>query len=251
MAERLILHFIPGDSVLHHWDARGKLLALVVTSALILQNRVLVLLGLSAFLPLILMLARLPAGRLFREIRQGLVFFVMIMLAYGIFPSDGEAFPISWIPLSVSGLREGLWVCWRLFLLMAYAVLFTSVTSPRELRHAILWFLTPFRFLPRQRIAFMAGLTLRFVPLIMDELDEIRDAHRARMAEHCRDPLRRARYVVLPLFRRILQRSDDLVLALAARGYREDIRLQVSPLPINHLIPAVLLIGFWVFGFMR
>ncbi len=198
MAERLILHFIPGDSVVHRWDARGKLLALVVLSALILQNRAPVLLGLSAFLPLGLMLARLPAGRLFREIRQGLVFFVMIVLAYGIFSHEGEAPPISWMPLSASGLRQGLWVCWRLFLLMAYAALFSSVTSPRELRHAILWFLTPLRFLPRQRIAFMAGLTLRFIPLIMDELDEIRDAHRARMAERCRNPLRRARYVVLP-----------------------------------------------------
>jgi energy-coupling factor transporter transmembrane protein EcfT len=134
---------------------------------------------------------------------------------------------------------------------MAYAALFSSITSPRELRHAILWLLAPLGFLPRQRIAFMAGLTLRFVPLMMDELGEIRDAQRARMAERCRNPMRRARYVVLPLFRRILQRSDDLALALAARGYREDLPLQVQHLPKSHLLPAVLLVALWISGFMH
>ncbi|HBD07289.1 MAG TPA: hypothetical protein DCZ69_03425 [Syntrophobacteraceae bacterium] len=251
MAQRLILHFFPGDSVMHRWDARAKLLALVAMSALILQNRSMILLGFSLSLPLTLMLARLPIGRLLREIRQGLFFFIVIVLVYGIFFQEGEARPIPWVPLSISGLRQGLWVCWRLLLLMAYAALFSSVTSPRELRHAILWFVNPLRFLPRQRIAFMAGLTLRFIPLVMDELEEIRDAHQARMAERCRNPFRRARYVVLPLFRRILQRSDDLALALAARGYREDLRLQWPPLPISHLIPAVVLVALWISGLVR
>lgn len=250
MAERLILHFIPGDSVLHRWDARGKLLALLATGTLIVQNRATVWLGLSVLLPLVLIIARLPAGRLLRDIRQGAVFFFMIVLVYGIFSQERETSRIWWVPLSASGLRQGLWVCWRLFLLMAYAALFSSVTSPRELRHAILWLLAPFRFLPRQRIAFMAGLTLRFVPVVLDELSEIQNAQRARMVERCRNPWRRARYVVLPLFRRTLQRCDDLALALAARGYREDLPVQVQHLPKSHLLPAVLLVGLWISGFM-
>jgi biotin transport system permease protein len=250
MAERLILHFIPGDSVLHRWDARGKLLALLVTGTLIMQDRTPFLLAFSVSLPLVLVLARLPVGRLLRDTRQGLVFLVMIVLVYGIFSQERETSRIWWVPLSASGLRQGLWVCWRLCLLMAYAALFSSVTSPRELRHAILWLLAPLRFLPRQRIAFMAGLTLRLVPVVLDELSEIQNAQRARMVERCRNPWRRARYAVLPLFRRTLQRCDDLALALAARGYREDLPVQLQHLPKSHLLPAVLLVGLWISSFM-
>jgi biotin transport system permease protein len=248
MADRLILHYHPGDTVLHRWDGRGKLLAIVTTSALILQDRLPVMIGLSALLPLGWWLGRIPAGQLLREVRSGLWFFLMIVLVYAIFAPEAGGRAIPWVPFSVSGLHQGLWVCWRLFLLLAYAALFSAATSPRELRCAVLWFLTPLRFLPRQRIAFMAGLTIRFVPLVMDELDAIRDAHKARLGALRRNPLRRARYLVLPLFRRVIQRSDDLALALAARGYREDLPLEAPHLPLGHLIPAALLAALWVLG---
>lgn len=251
MAERLILHHQPGDTILHRWDGRGKLLAIVMTSALILQDRLPVMIGLSALLPLGWWLGSIPAGRLLRELRTGLWFFLMIMLVYAVFaPKTGDP-AVPWVPFSASGLHQGFWICWRLFLLLAYAALFSAVTSPRELRCAVLWFLTPMRFLPRQRIAFMAGLTIRFVPLVMDELDVIRDVLKARLGERRRNPLRRARYVVLPLFRRVLQRSHDLALALAARGYREDLPLEVPRLPIGHLVPAVLLVVVWISGLTR
>jgi biotin transport system permease protein len=251
MAERLILHHHPGDTILHRWDGRGKLLAIVMTSALILQDRLPVMIGLSALLPLGWWLGRIPAARLLREVRTGLWFFLMIVLVYAIFaPKAGDP-AIPWVPFTTSGLQQGLWVCWRLFLLLAYAALFSAVTSPRELRCAVLWFLAPLRFLPRQRIAFMAGLTIRFVPLVMDELDAIRDAHKARLGELRRNPLRRARYMILPLFRRVLQRSDDLALALATRGYREDLPVEAPRLPISHLIPAVLLVVVWISGLTR
>jgi energy-coupling factor transporter transmembrane protein EcfT len=60
MAERLMLHFFPGDSVLHRWDARGKLLSMLLVSALILQNRPAVLTGFSVLLPLDMGFAGIP-----------------------------------------------------------------------------------------------------------------------------------------------------------------------------------------------
>jgi energy-coupling factor transporter transmembrane protein EcfT len=249
MAERLMLHFFPGDSVLHRWDARGKLLSMLLVSALILQNRPAVLTGFSVLLPLAMGFAGIPIKRLFWELRAWLWFFLIIVLVYGIFSPDAGNQAVPWLPLNLSGVRQGLWICWRLLLLLTYATLFSCVTRPRELRDAIMWILKPLPFLPCYRVAFMAGLTMRFIPLILDELDEIRDAHKARWGERRKNPLRRVKHLVLPLFRRIILRSDDLAMALGARCYREDLLVEWPRLPLHHLIPAALLVVLWIFGF--
>jgi biotin transport system permease protein len=251
MAERLILHYAPGDSFLHRWDARGKLLCMILASATVLQNRVLVLTGFSILLPVVMGLAGISIKRLWRELRAWLVFFLIIVGTYGITAPGSEWRPVPWIPLSVSGMLQGIWISWRLLLLLTCAVLFSSVTRARELRDAVLWLLSPLPFLPCYRIAFMAGLTMRFVPLVLDELDEIREASKARLGDRRKNPWRRIKYVVLPLFRRVFLRSDDLAMALAARCYREDLPKQQSRLPLRHLIPAMLLVVLWVSGFLR
>ncbi len=54
------------------------------------------------------------------------------------------------------------------------------------------------------------------------------------------------KYFVLPLFRRSLKRADDLALALAARGYRDDLPVSYTRLPMGHLAglaPLVALIA--------
>jgi energy-coupling factor transporter transmembrane protein EcfT len=251
MAERLILHYLPGDSFFHRWDARGKLLCMLLASAAIMQNRVVVFTGFSILLPVAMGFAGISITRLRRELRAWFVFFLIIIGVYALTAPGSGWQPVSWLPLSVPGMLQGIWISWRLLLLLTCAVLFSSVTRPRELRDAVLWLLSPLPFLPRYRIAFMAGLTMRFVPLVLDELDEIREASKARLGDRRKNPWRRTKYVVLPLFRRVFLRSDDLAMALAARCYREDLPEQLSRLPLPHLIPAALLVVLWVSGFLR
>ena len=251
MAERLILHYLPGDSFLHRWDARGKLLCMLLASATVLQNRVVVLAGFSILLPVAMGFAGISISRMRRELRAWLIFFLIIVGVYGIVAPGSGWQPVSWMPLSVPGMLEGLWISWRLLLLLTCAILFSSVTRPRELRDAVLWLLSPLPFLPCYRVAFMAGLTMRFVPLVLDELDEITEAHKARLGERRKNPWRRIKFVVLPLFRRVVLRSDDLAMALAARCYREDLPAESTRLPLQHLIPAALLVVLWISGFLR
>ena len=251
MAKRLILHYLPGDSFLHRWDARGTLLCMLLASAAIMQNRVVVLTGFSILLPVAMGFAGISISQLRRELRAWFVFFLIIVGAYAVIAPGPDWQPVSWIRLSVPGILQGIWISWRLLLLLTCAVVFSSVTRARELRDAVLWLLRPLPFLPRYRVAFMAGLTMRFVPLILDELDEVREASKARLGDRRKNPWRRMKYVVLPLFRRVFLRSDDLAMALAARCYREDLPEHQSRLPLRHLIPAALLVVLWVSGFVR
>jgi energy-coupling factor transporter transmembrane protein EcfT len=137
---------------------------------------------------------------------------------------------------------------WRLGLILCYAMLFSMVTRPHELQEAVMWLLRPFPFLPARRIGLMVSLMLRFLPLILDQAEEVQAATRARLGNQRRNPVLRMKYFVLPLFRRSIKRADDLTNALVARGYRDDLPVSFSSLPMKHmagLAPLLFLIAFW------
>jgi biotin transport system permease protein len=87
------------------------------------------------------------------------------------------------------------------------------------------------------------SLTIRFFSIILDEAEEIRLAHKARLGDQNKNPFRRAKFLALPLLRRSFSRAEDVTLALAARGFRDDLPLQLPKLPFSHLTPLFLLLG--------
>jgi energy-coupling factor transporter transmembrane protein EcfT len=92
----------------------------------------------------------------------------------------------------------------------------------------------------------MVSLTIRFFSIILDAAEEIRLAHKARLGDQNKNPFRRAKFLALPLLRRSFSRAEDVTLALAARGFRDDLPLQLPKLPVSHLIPLLILLGFFV-----
>jgi len=132
---------------------------------------------------------------------------------------------------------------WRLGLILGYAVLFTAVTRPRELRDSLIWFLKPLPFLPQRRIGLMVSLTLRFFSLILDQAEEVRLAHKARLGDQNKNPFRKAKLMALPILRRAFSQVEEVTFALAARGYRDDISPQLPKMAFPHLIPLIIFLG--------
>jgi energy-coupling factor transporter transmembrane protein EcfT len=92
----------------------------------------------------------------------------------------------------------------------------------------------------------MVSLTLRFFSIILDQAEEVRLAHKARLGDQNRNPFRKAKFLALPLLRRSFCRAEDVTLAIAARGYRDDLPLQLPKLPLLHLVPLLFLLGSFV-----
>jgi energy-coupling factor transporter transmembrane protein EcfT len=80
----------------------------------------------------------------------------------------------------------------------------------------------------------------------LDQAEEVRLANKARLGDQNKNPFRRAKFLALPILRRSILQAEDVTLALAARGYREDLPIHLPKLPISHLIPLVFLVGFFV-----
>jgi biotin transport system permease protein len=242
MAQRLALHYFPGHSLLHRWDGRCKFLALLMMTATLLQVRVGWLVLNSIVLVVLFRVSGLPLKRLWGDVRGWMFFMGFLFLYHGFFTPGRRIDILPWVPISKEGIYFGSLTCWRLSVILGYAVLFTAVTRPREVRDSLVWLLEPVPFVPGRRIGLMVSLTLRFFSLILDQAEEIRLACMARLGDQTKRPLRKLKTRVLPIVLRSFSRVEDVTFALAARGYQEDIRPDVIKLPLSHLIPLMFLL---------
>jgi len=127
--------------------------------------------------------------------------------------------------------------------MIGYALLFTAVTRPRDLGEALVWILKPIPFLPERRIGLMVSLTLRFFSRIMDQVEEVKTAHQARLGDRTFNPIRKAKFLALPILRRSLLEVEEVTFALVARGYQDNLPARLSKIPLLHWIPIFLLSG--------
>jgi biotin transport system permease protein len=244
MAQRIALHYFPGNSPLHRWDARCKFFGLLTITATLLQSKIPWLIVDSGILFGVLILSQLPLRQFLRDVRTWAIFLLILFLFQAFFAPGPRLSAFPWLPVSIDGLRLGSLTCWRIGLILGYAILFTAVTRPRELRDTLIWLLKPIPFLPERRIGLMVSLTLRFFSLILDQAEEVRLAHKARLGDENKNPFRKAKFLALPLLRRSFSRAEDVTIALATRGFRDDLPLHLPKMPFSHLIPLLSFIGF-------
>ena len=243
---RIALHYFPRNSPLHRWDARCKFFGLLMITATLLQSRVTWLTFDTILLMGALIISRLPLRQFFRDFWIWAIFLSALFLFQAFFTPGPRLSFFPRLPVSQDGVRLGSFTCWRLALILGYAVLFTAITRPREVQDTLIWLLKPVPFLHGRRIGLMVSLTIRFFSIILDQAEEVRLAHKARLGDLKKNPVRKSKFLALPLLRRSFSRAEDITLALAARGFRDDLPLQLPKLPFSHLIPLFLLLGSFV-----
>jgi energy-coupling factor transporter transmembrane protein EcfT len=215
-------------------------------TATLLQSKITWLAFDSILLIGLLVLSRLPLRQFFRDFWIWAIFLFILFLFQAFFTPGSRLPAFPWLPVSQDGLRLGSLTCWRLGLILSFSILFTAITRPRELQDTLVWLLKPVPFIPERRVGLMVSLTLRFFSIILDEAEEIRLAHKARLGDQNKNPFRRAKFLALPLLRHSFSRAEDVTLALAARGFRDDLPVHLPKLPLSHLIPLLFLLGLFV-----
>lgn len=148
-------------------------------------------------------------------------------------------FPLG--PLSISD--RGIWVVMSasmvLLVFYALALLLTMTTSPVALVEGMTLLLGPFRRLgmPVDDFALMMLISLRFIPTLVDEADQLMKAQIARGADittgSLRERLQSLETWFVPLIQGTMRRASDLATALEARGYEvegQQTRMHEGPL---------------------
>jgi len=247
MDTKLTLQYIPGDSFLHRLDTRCKLAALCACSMGVLHMPHAGMILFTLLLP-VLTLPLGPWRRMISEALRSWSLLLACLFLVQAFSLEPGVRLLDALPVTRRSLETAAVSCWRLALLLGYATLFTLVTSPRKLEEALAQLLRWLPCIPARRIGMMVSLTLRFLPLLLQQAQEVRLAFRARLGEGRRNPLDRLRLLATPILRKSMVRADELSYALAARGYRDDRPISAEPVPRLHLMLLTAWIGIVILG---
>jgi len=109
--------------------------------------------------------------------------------------------------------------------LYIFSLLLTMTTSPIALVEGLTMLLTPLRLLklPVDDFALMTLIALRFIPTLIDEVEQLLKAQTARGADYAHGTIRERSQsllaLLIPLLHGVLRRASDLATALESRGY--------------------------------
>jgi energy-coupling factor transporter transmembrane protein EcfT len=224
-----LFRYFPAESVIHRTDARIKGFALFLFSILIFQlsltgGLILLVFSIAAF-----RISRVPFRSFFVLLWPFYILFGVILLTKLFLNSTGDS--------RIDNLMEGVFLVFRMVLLILLGHLYTSTTTLEETRKSISWVLKPF---PREigfTISTMLSVTLAFIPLLFSHAREIREAQQARNINAAKNPFRRVKFFVTQVIITTLEKGEQIGEAMESRCYSRDRTVYFPPI---HL-------GSWLF----
>ena len=244
--------YFPGASILHRLDPRTKIVLLFffILGIFIFDTPAAYVL-LSLFTFLLMHFSRVPMRMMLKSLKP-LWWILLFTFLINLCSVQGESFARIWIfSLTWEGLRQAVFICLRLILLILLSSLLTFTTSPLALTDALESLMGPLkRFgLPAHELAMMMTIALRFVPTLIEETDKIMKAQKSRGSDFSTgNLLHRIKSLIpilVPLFISAFRRADELAMAMEARCYRGGIgRTQMKALRISKIDYAAYIASF-------
>lgn len=220
--------YFPGQSFVHLLDPRIKIIITFLFIVLIFFIKTYLGYGI-VFLSLLAVIAisKIPPKYVLKGLRP-LLFIIILTFILNVFFTSGET--ILWsiwrLKITQEGLRQGIFMAFRLILLVAGTSMLTLTTSPIALTDGIESLLKPLKIIrfPVHELAMMMTIALRFIPTLLEETDKIMKAQMARGADfESGNIIQRAKALVpllVPLFISAFRRADELAMAMESRCYR-------------------------------
>jgi biotin transport system permease protein len=195
--------YVHQQSPLHALTPGVKLLVLAaISTALVLTPNIWLQLAALILALVLFRVAKLNLNLAWQQIRPVLPI-IFILLAVQWFTVD----PVSALSIAL-----------RLSALVLLAALVSITTKVSAMIEAISWAVRPLAYLgiSPTKIGLTISLALRFIPLIAEQLDEVREAQRARGLE------RNVLALVVPLLVRTLKMATEIGDAIEARSFDPD-----------------------------
>lgn len=219
--------YFPGKSPIHRMDARMKIvLSIAVLTLVFVANSYSSLAFVTVLVFSLVFISRIPLKTVLRSVKPILPIILLTSLL-NIFTVGGDpVFEWGFLKISAQGLRAAAFVIIRLVCLIVASSLLTYTTSPTSLTDAIERLLSPLNYLHIEvhSIAMMMTIALRFIPTLIEEVNKIMSAQKARGADlESGNIFKRIRAMIpilVPLFVSSFRRAYELAYAMECRCYR-------------------------------
>jgi energy-coupling factor transport system permease protein len=181
----------------------------------------------SFFLLILSFASRIHFSYFFRNLKSFLWLFLFTFILH-IFFTSGETIKFlsyKFIKVSYEGVANGIIYSWRLAIFIFCAAFLSLTTQAVELTDATFKSFSPLKKLkfPIEELSLITMISLRFVPLLLEEAFNLKKAQMSRGASFEGGLIKRVKKtlpLLVPLFVSSFRKADELALALDARGFR-------------------------------
>lgn len=217
--------YYPGSSLMHRLDPRTKIVATFAFIICLFLVRRSGYVAVSLIAVLLVFVSRIPVRFVVRGLRP-IFFIALLTFLLNAFVTPGyPLLRIGPLVMTHEGLYQGIFLVWRLILLVLITSFLTLTTPPVTLTDGIEHLLRPYRRfgVPAHELAMMMTIALRFIPTLLEETEKIMKAQMARGADfESGNIVQRAKNLIpllIPLFVSAFRRADELAVAMEARCY--------------------------------
>ena len=224
--------FFPGNSLVHKLDPRAKiLLTLFYIIALFICRNFFSLILMLAFALICVIISRISVSLIWKSLKA-IVLIVLFTSALQIIYNDSG--DVLWKPfenrsfsITTGGVYSAVFLAVRIIALILFTSLLTYTTSPTMLTDAIERLLSPLKIFKVKvhSLAMMMTIALRFIPILIREIDIIMSAQKARGAKLDNgSPAERMKAMIsvfIPLFVSAFRRAAELAVAMECRCYTD------------------------------
>lgn len=219
--------FFPGNSVIHKLDARSKIILTLIFIVFIFVCRNFWALGLvSLFAIIVFALTRLSPKLILKSFKPLLPIVLLTTLLQIYYIKTGNIiFQWKFITVTDAGVYNSIFIIIRIFTLLLISSLLTYTTAPTDLTDAIEKLLSPLKVfkVDVHTFAMMMTIALRFIPTLIDEIDRIMSAQKARGADfesgNLISRIKALFPIFIPLFISAFKRAIELTDAMSCRCY--------------------------------
>ncbi len=225
--------FFPGNSVIHKLDPRAKIVITLIFIVALFMCRNFFSLGLM----LICAIVAIALSKIsFRIVFKGLKMIIFLVIFTGIlqiiYNDSGtvlfKPFPQFDFAITSGGVFSSIFIIVRIVSLILFSSLLTYTTSPTMLTDAIERLLSPLKLFKVNvnSLAMMMTIALRFIPTLIEEIDVIMNAQKARGADLETGSLTERAKALVPVFIPLIvssfRRAYELAFAMECRCYTGD-----------------------------
>ncbi|MCM1363362.1 MAG: energy-coupling factor transporter transmembrane protein EcfT [Faecalibacterium sp.] len=228
LSDITIGQYYRADSVVHKLDARVKIIATILFIVIIFLCKNFLSLALMFVLIVISVLASKVPVKMFLKSLKPIIPIIIFTAAINIFYIKGGDVLLSFWKISITekGIATALFMMIRIICLIVCSSILTYTTVPTMLTDAIERLLSPLKVfhIEVHTLAMMMTLALRFIPTLIEEIERITNAQKARGADFESGKfLQRIKAMIpilIPLFVSAFSRAYELAFAMSCRCYQ-------------------------------
>lgn len=229
MSNFIFGRYLPGHSWIHRMSPQSKLLlSFYFVIVIFFANNGYSYGLLSALIVFVILMSGVSIAYFLKGIRPLIWLIVFTVLLQVLFSSGGH---VLWHfgPFSITdqSLINGGFIFIRFILIIMISTVLTLTTTPLAIADGVQTVLKPLKKVkfPVDTLALMLSIALRFVPTLMDEMETILNAQRARGVDFGSGSLKHrvkaAVPLLVPLFTGAINHAENLSTAMEARGFSD------------------------------